>query len=92
MSEITYYKGNGDVILKRAKDYYENNKGLLREKANNKYRELSEEEKNIKREYEKKRYHNMSEEKKQRLKEYQKNYREAKNSFHRCKKPINSII
>ena len=34
----------------------------------------------------------MSEEKKQRLKEYQKNYREAKNIFHRCKKPINSII
>ena len=34
----------------------------------------------------------MSEENKQRLKEYQKNYREAKNIFHRCKKPINSII
>ena len=34
----------------------------------------------------------MSEEKKQRLKEYQKIYPEAKNIFHRCKKPINSVI
>ena len=47
---------------------------LLRERAKNKYRELSEEEKNIKREYAKKRYHNMSEEDKKKLKEYQKNY------------------
>ena len=44
---------NREVILNRAKDYYENNKKLLRERerAKNKYRELSEEEKNIKREY-----------------------------------------
>ena len=40
-----------EVILSRAKDYYENNKELLREKAKNKYRKLSEEEKNLKREY-----------------------------------------
>ena len=66
------------MILKRAKDYHENNKELLRERAKNKYRELSKEEKNIKREHQKKRYHNMSEENKKRLKEYQKNYREAK--------------
>ena len=64
------------MILNRAKDYYENNKELSRERANNKYRELSE-EKNIKRKYGKNRY-SMSEEKKKRLKEYQKNYREAK--------------
>ena len=43
----------------------------LREKARDKYRNLSEEEKN-KREYGKNRYLNMSEEKKKRLKEYQK--------------------
>ena len=68
------------MILNRAKDYYENNKELLRERerAKNKYRELPEEEKNIKREYGKKRYHNMSVENKKILKEYQKNYREAK--------------
>ena len=36
------------MILNRATDYYENNKELLRERAKNKYRELSEAEKNIK--------------------------------------------
>ena len=80
MSETTYYQRNREVILNRTKDYSENIKELLRERqrAKNKYRELSEEEKNIKREYGKKRFHNMSKEKKQKLKEYQKNYREAK--------------
>ena len=68
------------MILSRAKDYYENNKKILRVQARNKYRNLSEEEKNKKREYGKNRYLNMSEEKKKRLKEYQKNYREAKKS------------
>ena len=67
-------------ILNRVKDYYENDKERLREKARDKYRNLSEEEKNKKREYQKNRYRNMSEEKKQKLKEYEKNYREAKKS------------
>ena len=80
MNEKTYYQRNREVILKKTKDYYENNKELLRERerAKNKYRELSEEKKNIKTEYGRKRYHNMSEEDKKKLKEYQKNYREAK--------------
>ena len=65
------------MILNRAKDYYENDK-LLREKAKNKYRELSENEKDVKRLYQRDRYHNITAEKKQRLKEYQKNYREAR--------------
>ena len=66
MSETTYYQRNREVILNKAKDYYKNNKELLRERerAKNKYRELSEEGKNIKREYGKNRYHNMSEENK----------------------------
>ena len=51
MSEKTYDERNRDVILNSAKDYYKNNKELLRERAKNKYRELSDEEKNIKREY-----------------------------------------
>ena len=69
---LTYYQRNRDVILNRAKDYYENDKERLREQARYKYRNLSEEEKKIKR-------GNMdetdimSEEKKQNLKEYQKN-------------------
>ena len=75
--EKTYYQGKRETILNSAKYYYENNKEVLREKARNKYRELSDEEKNIKREYGRNRDKNMSEEKKQRLKEYQKNYHEA---------------
>ena len=65
MSEKTYYQRNRDVILNRAKDYYENDKERLREQARGKYRNLCEEGKNKKREYGKNRYHNMSEEKKQ---------------------------
>ena len=45
MSETTYYQRNRDVILKRAKDYYENDKERWREQARYKYRNLSEEEK-----------------------------------------------
>ena len=71
-ADLTYYQRNRDVILNRAKDYYENDKKRLREQERDKYRSLSEEEKNKKREYGKNRYHNISEEKKQRLKEYQK--------------------
>ena len=67
--ELTYYQWNRDVILNRAKDYYENDKERLRGQARDKYRKLSEEEKIKKREYGKNRYQNMSEEKKQRLKE-----------------------
>ena len=37
---------NGDVILNRAKDHYENDKERLREQARDKCRNLSEEEKN----------------------------------------------
>ena len=77
---LTYYRRNREVILNRAKDYYENVKKRLRREARDKYGNLSEEE-NIKREnMEKNRCHNMSKEKKQRLKEFQKNYREAKHS------------
>ena len=79
-ADLTYYQTNRDVILNRAKDYYENDKERLREQTRDRYRNLSEEEKNTKTEYGKYRYCNMSEEKKQRLKEYQKNYREAKKS------------
>ena len=47
--DLTYYQRNWDVILSRAKDYYENDKKRLREQARDKYRNLSEEEKNKKR-------------------------------------------
>ena len=56
--DLTYYQKTRDVILNRAKDYYENDKERLREQARDKYRNLSEEEKNEKREYGKNRYLN----------------------------------
>ena len=54
MGSTTYYQRNKDVILNRVKDYFENDKEKLRQKAKGKYRNLSEEEKNKKREYGKK--------------------------------------
>ena len=50
MSEKIYYQRNRETVVKRAKEYYENDIERLREQVKNKYRELSE-EKNIKREY-----------------------------------------
>ena len=73
MSEETDYQKNRETMLTGAKDYYNNNKETLRDKARNKYQKLSEEEKNIKTKYERNRYLNMFEEKTQKLKEYQKN-------------------
>ena len=46
---LTYYQKIRDVILNRAKDYYENDRERLRVQARDKYRNLSEEEKNRKR-------------------------------------------
>ena len=73
------------MILSRGKYYYENNKELLRERAKNKYGELSEEEKRIKRENGKKRYHSMSEENKKRLKDIKKIIVRLKSLLHKCK-------
>ena len=78
--ETTYYQRNRKTKLNRAKNYYTDNNEVLKEKARNKCRELSEEEKNIKRKYGRNRYHNMSKENEQKLKEYQKSYRETKKS------------
>ena len=78
--DLTYYQRTRDVILNRAKDYYENDKERLKRQARDKCRNLSGEEKNKKREYGKNRYRNLSEEQKKRLEEYQKNYCEAKRS------------
>ena len=64
MSKGTYYQKHRDVILKRAKGYYENGKERLREQAKHEYRELPEEENNLKREYGRTRYLNISQEKK----------------------------
>ena len=81
MSGMTYYQKNRDVVLKRAKNYYESDKERLREKARDKYRTLSEEDKNKRKEYGNNRYHNMSEEMKQKLKECQKKNVERQKSL-----------
>ena len=41
-ADLTFYQKKRDVILNRAKDYYENDKGRLREQARDKYRNLFE--------------------------------------------------
>ena len=48
--QLTYYQRNREVILNRAKDYYENDKERLKRQARNKYRDLPEEEEEKKRE------------------------------------------
>ena len=57
MSETTYYQRNREVILNRAKDYYESKKELLREREREREKKINVEnylKKNIKREYGKK--------------------------------------
>ena len=62
-ADLIYYQRNRDVMLNRAKDYYENDKERLRVQARHKYRNLSDKEKKKKREYGRNRCCNMSEEK-----------------------------
>ena len=45
---LTYYQRNRDVILNRARDFYENDKGRLRKQTRDKYKNLSEKGKNKK--------------------------------------------
>ena len=45
MNNTTYYQRNREVLLNKAKGYYENHKEKLRKQARNKHRNLSEEEK-----------------------------------------------
>ena len=55
-ADLTYYQRNRDIILNRAKNYYENDKERLRKQARDKWRNLPEEGKNKKTEYGKNRY------------------------------------
>ena len=52
MSEENYYHKLRDLILKRAKDYYENDKGRLKETEKKKYKDHLKKKKNVKRERE----------------------------------------
>ena len=65
---LTYYQRDRDMILNRAKDYYENDKERFRRGGRGGEQEISTEtylkkKKNKKIEYGKNRYRNMSEEK-----------------------------
>ena len=40
-ADLTYYQRKRDVILNRAKDYYQNDKERLRAHARDKYKNLS---------------------------------------------------
>ena len=42
MFDLTYYQRHKDVIINRAKNYYENDKKRLKEQASDKYRHFSE--------------------------------------------------
>ena len=75
-NELTYYQKNSDVILNRAKGYYENDKERFREQARDEYRKKKRKDRIWKKQIPQ----YMSEEKEQRLKEYQKNYRGPKKS------------
>ena len=77
---LTYYQKKWDVILNKAKDYYENYKERLREQTREKYRNLSENKKIKKENMEKIDISICLKKRNKRLKEYQKNYREVKKS------------
>ena len=62
-ADLTYYQRNREVILNRAKDYYENDKKRLREQAKENT-ETHLKKKKMRREYGKNRYRNMSKDKK----------------------------
>ena len=78
-TNLTYYQKNNDVVLSKAKDYYEKHKQKLREQARNKYRNLPEEEKIKKGEYGKGRYHSMSKDHNENHKE--KIIKQARNKY-----------
>ena len=83
---MSYYWFNREKLLKnawdkyynkggkeKAADYYRKNAYLIRFKARNKYRNLSEKEKNRKRKYQRERYH-MNTDFNDKLRQFQRNY------------------
>ena len=66
------------MLLNRSKEYYINNRELIRERARNKYKALTEDKKQKMKDYQKQYRENMTDEQKQKSIEYPKKYREAK--------------
>ena len=59
-----FYQRNRETLLKKQRDFYENNKELIKEQARIKYHSLSIEEKNKRNEYAKNWYNNLLDDKK----------------------------
>ena len=76
--DLNYYQKKLDVILNRAKDFYENNQERLRGQARDKYRNLSEEEKLKKENMEKIDITICLKKRKKDSKNIKKNYRDIK--------------
>ena len=64
MPNKEYYQKNKENYWKRASDFYENNKEMIKEQGKIKYYKLSPEEKNKQNEYAKTWYNNLPEDKK----------------------------
>ena len=64
MPSKKYYQRNRDVYLQNQRDFYEDNKEMIKERARIKYHSLSPEEKEKRNNYAKNWYNNLSEDKK----------------------------
>ena len=71
-------KKSKNIISNRSKEYYINNRELIRERARNKYKSLTEDKKQKMIDCQKQYRENMTDEQKQKSREYQKKYRETK--------------
>ena len=71
--KLTYYQTNRDLILKKAKEYYENNKEKRREYGRNRYHNMTTEEIDKINENRRYRYYRLSEEIKNKKRKYARN-------------------
>ena len=60
------------MLLNRSKEYYINNRELIRERARNKHESLTDEQKQKMKNYQKQYRENMTDEQKQKSREYKK--------------------
>ena len=71
--KLTYYQTNRDLILKKAKEYYENNKEKRREYGRNRYHNMTTEEIDKINENRRYRYCRLSKEIKNKKRKYARN-------------------
>ena len=71
--KLTYYQKNRDLMLKKAKEYYENNKEKRREYGRNRYHNMITEEIDKINENRRYRYYRLSEEIKNKKRKYARN-------------------